>query len=210
MTTARQSPRARNARGEGAKLRLEIVAAAGRLLDAAGSPDAVTLRAVAREIGVAAPSIYAHFPDRDAIVHALIEEGYAEVVAEITTARDTETDPVKQLEAGVRAYLRYALDNPARYTVMLGRPGSPDPEPRRGVDDPATISFQLLVTAINNCVREGLSNSADSHRSATAIMVAIHGYAIMRPQRPTFPWPPEDGFITYLVTTLADIESPGS
>jgi AcrR family transcriptional regulator len=206
MTTARQSPRARNARGEGAKLRLEIVAAAGRLLDATGNPDAVTLRAVAREIGVAAPSIYAHFPDREAIVQALIEEGYAEVVAEIVAARDTETDPVKQLEAGVRAYLRYALDNPARYTVMLGRLGSPDPEPRRGVDDPATISFQLLVTAINDCVREGRSSSSDSHRSATAIMVAIHGYALLKPQRPTFPWPPEDEFVSYLISTLAGIE----
>jgi AcrR family transcriptional regulator len=206
MTTARQSPRARNARGEGAKLKLDIIAAAGRLLDATGNPDAVTLRAVAREIGVAAPSIYAHFPDREAIVQALIEEGYAEAVADITAARDSETDPVRQLEAGVRAYLRFALDNPARYTVMLGRPGSHDPEPSRGVTDPATISFQLLVTAINECVREGRSRSTDPHRSATAIMVAIHGYALMKPQRPTFPWPPEDGFITYLVATLAGIE----
>ena len=55
--------RPRNARGDGAKLREEIVAAAIVLMDA--SPDApeLTLRSVARQVGITAPAIYPHFAD---------------------------------------------------------------------------------------------------------------------------------------------------
>src|SRR6266700_6738108 len=60
--------RQRNARGQGARLTQDIVSAALALIEREGSDEAVTLRAVAREIGIAAPSIYNHFPDRDAIV----------------------------------------------------------------------------------------------------------------------------------------------
>ena len=55
--------RARNRRGEGARLRDDIVAAAVALLDETGDQAAVSLRAVARRVGIAAPSIYRHFAD---------------------------------------------------------------------------------------------------------------------------------------------------
>ena len=63
--------RQRNARGQGARLTEDIVTGALALIERAGSDEAVTLRAVAREVGIAAPSIYAHFADRDAIVMAV-------------------------------------------------------------------------------------------------------------------------------------------
>jgi AcrR family transcriptional regulator len=198
-------PRARNARGQGSQLKIDIIAAAGRLLDDTGTPDAVTLRAIAREVGVAAPSIYAHFPDRETIVAAVVDEGFVQLRTDIAAARATRTAPVDKLEAGVRAYLRFAWAHPARYAVMLGRPGIPGPDPHRGTDDPATVAFRGLVTAINDCVRDGRSVSADPHRAATALLVAMHGYALMKPSKPTFRWPPEEDLIGYLITTLAGI-----
>src|ERR1700721_97053 len=68
--------RTRNPRGSGAQLRAEIIHGAGLILDETGSADAVTLRAIARRIAIAAPSIYAHFPDREAILTALVEDGF--------------------------------------------------------------------------------------------------------------------------------------
>jgi AcrR family transcriptional regulator len=206
-TTQHSRARARNLRGQGAKLKTDIVAAAGRLLDETGNPDAVTLRAVAREVGVAAPSIYAHFPDREAILQAVIDEGFLQLQTDIEAARAARTGPVDKIMAGLRAFLHFARARPARYAVMLGRPGSLDlqPEPSRGIDDPATFAYRSLVTAIEDCVRDGRSVSSDPHRDATALLVAIHGYALLRPTRPTFPWPPEEELVTYLITTLAGI-----
>lgn len=189
-------------------MRTEIVAAACHLLDRDGSADAVTLRAVAREVGVAAPSIYAHFSDRSEIVQAVIDDGFAELVKAIRVASDGEIQPVARLEAGVRAVLHFAWARPARFAVMLGRPGFTDPEPHRGADDPATVSFQLMVDAIDDCIDQGLSSCTEPHLAATAIMVATHGYALVKAQKPTFAWPSESALVTYYVTALARI-TPG-
>src|SRR5450755_1847650 len=72
VPAAGRTHRRRNARGEGVRLADDIVAGALALIERAGTDEAVTLRAVAREIGIAAPSIYAHFADRDAIVMAVV------------------------------------------------------------------------------------------------------------------------------------------
>src|SRR5260370_41847338 len=81
--------RQRNARGQGARLTDEIVSGALALIDRTGSDEAVTLRAAAREGGIAAPGLYAHFADRDAV-------GVAGVVACFggVTARSARGGPV--------------------------------------------------------------------------------------------------------------------
>ncbi|MFD9698218.1 TetR family transcriptional regulator [Lentzea sp. NPDC059081] len=60
--TRGESPRRRpNRKGEGGLLRAEIERAAMELLDELGSPEALTLRGVARAAGITGPAIYPHF-----------------------------------------------------------------------------------------------------------------------------------------------------
>ena len=80
--------RERNRRGEGAKLRTDILAAATELLERTGSEEAVTLRAVARQVGISAPSIYSHFPEREAIVDAIVDDAFRDFNAAIKDASD--------------------------------------------------------------------------------------------------------------------------
>src|ERR1700691_4242301 len=75
--------RRRNARGHGSALAEEIVSGALAIIDRTGSSEAVTLRAVAREVGIAAPSIYAHFPDRQAILMAAVGQIFDELASQI-------------------------------------------------------------------------------------------------------------------------------
>src|SRR5689334_11486362 len=103
--------RTRNPRGEGTRLRDEIVDGALHLVDA-GGPEAVTLRAVAREVGISAPSIYDHFADREAILAAAVQHGFAQLTAELEAARAGTDDPVAALDAGCAAYVRFAERNP--------------------------------------------------------------------------------------------------
>ena len=67
-------PRAR--RGEGDRLRAEILAAAGRLLAERGDENAVSIRMIADAVGVTPPSIYLHFPDKDTLIEAVCEERF--------------------------------------------------------------------------------------------------------------------------------------
>ncbi|MFE9768824.1 TetR/AcrR family transcriptional regulator [Streptomyces sp. NPDC005808] len=117
-------PKARtpNRWGEGGKLREEILLAAERLLGETGREEALSLRAVAREVGIAPPSIYLHFKDRAELVATLMEKAYGEFIAELRAVgeRHPANDPEGALRAMALWYGRFALENPARYRLMFG------------------------------------------------------------------------------------------
>jgi AcrR family transcriptional regulator len=210
--------RQRNARGEGARLGDDIVGGALALIERAGSAEAVTLRAVAREVGIAAPSIYPHFADREAIVLAVVQRVFdelAEAVERATAAAGP--DPADRLAAGCAAYVDYGLGHPARYGVLFTGPhGSADAycvpvELGPGglpVLEWGAEAFALLVRAIEDCARAGVSASADPVADATAVWVALHGMVTLRTALPGFPWPEPGAFIRHVVGSLARVSAP--
>jgi AcrR family transcriptional regulator len=215
-TTVR-SLRRRNARGHGAALADDIVSGALALIERTGSSEAVTLRAVAREVGIAAPSIYAHFADRDDIVMALVVRIFEELRASIEAGVASEKDPVERLVAGCQAYVRFGLSSPARYGVLFSEERIPDSlhctPVRIGPDGRPILqfgaeSFALLVGALEECVERGRSISTDVVTSATAVWVALHGTVSLGIVLPEFPWPSEEPFVRQLVLALAAIEDP--
>lgn len=176
--TRRSRPQSR--RGEGRLLRAEILAAASELLDASGDERAVTLRAVARRVGIAAPSIYPHFPDQPAIVLALVQRGFADLADRIRSAVATAGDaPHLRLGVACRAYVEFARTRPQRYRAMFG----PD---RAAL---AADSVRLLTEALTECVAAGRSTSADPGADATSLWVGLHGLAHQCAVAPSFPWP---------------------
>ena len=207
--------RQRNARGQGARLADDIVAGALALIERTGSDEAVTLRAVAREIGIAAPSIYAHFADRDAIVMAVVLRVFDELSAAITKGTASAgLDPADRLVGGCEAYLSYGLEYPARYGVLFARHGAgPEedcaPFPLDADGRPVLAfgaeSFALLVRAIEECSAAGVSASTDAITDATAVWVALHGTVTLRTALPGFPWPELHAFTRELVLPLAKI-----
>jgi AcrR family transcriptional regulator len=212
--------RQRNARGQGARLSDDIVAAALQLIDRTGTQESVTLRAVAREIGIAAPSIYAHFADRDAIMKAVIDQLFDELMAEVAASISVAADdPAEQLVAGCVAYVRYGREHPARYKVLFSdRRGSPseDCEPRQFrpgeplVLPAGTEAFTLLAETIDACAAAGESASTDVLADTTAVWTALHGTVTLRTALPGFPWPePVGEFVREIVLRLARIQTPG-
>ena len=194
--------RTRNPRGSGAQLRAEIIHGAGLILDEAGSADAVTLRAIARRIAIAAPSIYAHFPDREAILTALVEDGFRDLSNGIHSASSGVDDPVQRLRVTCQAYLKFAERRPQRYRLMFStRHHGPEPG---GYDTAAGAeAFHVLVGAISDCAAAGSLVSADPFFGATTVWIALHGYATLHPARPDFPWPDDKRLIDHLLTALS-------
>ncbi|MFD7772028.1 TetR/AcrR family transcriptional regulator [Streptomyces sp. NPDC059787] len=203
----RTSTRPRNRRGEGTRLREEIVQAATALIVRTGSDQAVTLRSVAREIGIAAPSIYAHFPNRDAIVQAVVEEAIAHLHQTVTAAVTAHEDPVQGLLAGCAAYVEFGTSEPARYRVLFETPPSKsDPD---GADHSGLDAFQTLVDNLHACVHAGRSASTDPFADAVALWTALHGQVSLRAALPGFPWPPTDT-VEQMVLCLGRITTPPS
>jgi AcrR family transcriptional regulator len=207
--------RQRNARGQGGRLTEDIVTGALALIDRGGSDEAVTLRAVAREVGIAAPSIYPHFADRDAIVTAVVVRLFDELTEAIEKGADSAgPGPADRLVAGCEAYLAYGLSHSARYGVLFSGPRTsagdycqpvplgPDGRP---VVEFGAESFALLVQAIENCVQAGASASTDAVADATAVWVALHGTVTLRTALPGFPWPEPAQFVRQFVLSLAHV-----
>ena len=196
LGTPTTSPRERNRRGEGSRLRAEIVAAAAALLDETGNEEAVTLRAVARRIGISAPSIYAHFPDRQAILLAVVQGAFAELGEQLETAAGAPAeDPVTGLHDVCEAYLAFAAGRPQRYRVMFGGLWNATAALESASvtsDEIAALGQEVLaalVTRLEACVRAGRSTSDDPGADAVALWLGLHGLAHQRVVSAAFPWP---------------------
>ena len=193
--SAAAGARERNPRGHGARLRTDIVAAAAGLLDETGSEDAVTLRAVARRVGIAAPSIYGHFADRQAILLAVVQEAFAELDAALRSAAAQDADPVQRLHTVCAAYLEVAAARPQRYRVMFGGLWSGEQAVAGGdvtaeqVADLGREALGVLMSALQGCVDAGSSSSTDVGADAVALWLGLHGLAHQRAVSPGFPWP---------------------
>ncbi|MFF1461883.1 TetR/AcrR family transcriptional regulator [Streptomyces sp. NPDC058330] len=197
--------RVRNRRGEGDRLRGEIVAAAVALLDETGDESAVTLRSVARRVGIAAPSIYRHFSDQPAIMLAVVRNAFAELDEQLRTAVEAaDAEPRERLMAVCRGYLRFAQAHPGRYRTMFGGLWAPDPnESSVTQEDLAALglaSMRRLTEALRDCVVAGCATSTDVSADAVALWLGLHGLAHQRAVALSFPWPPDidDRVITAL------------
>ena len=99
----------------------EIVAAARELLETQG-PGALTMRAVADALGIRAPSIYKHLPDKHALEVAILEQGMAEMGEVLRRALADAGPGPGAIEALLRAYRSEALGHPNLYRLATVGP----------------------------------------------------------------------------------------
>jgi AcrR family transcriptional regulator len=201
MTSART--RQRNARGEGSRLRQEIVEAALRLID--DDTDRLTLRAVAREARITGPSIYDHFPDLESIRTEVIRSCYQDLIERISQAQADVADPVERLDVTCLAYASYGADFPHRYALVFR--GERDQNEKRAVGDQGAAALQTLVDTIAACKAAGRSTTADPYDDAIAVWSAIHGVTTLRASRPNFARLHREELMQSMVHRLARITS---
>ena len=201
MASAR--PRQRNPRGEGNRLRSEIVEATIRLVDA--GIERLTLRAIAREAGITGPSIYDHFPDVKSIRNEVIRSCYEDLVARIHQAQQGVADPVGRLEATCLSYTSYGADFPHRYALLFR--AERDQDEKLAVGQIGAAALQTLVDGIASCREAGRSTSSDPYDDALAVWSAIHGLTTLRSSRPHFARLHGDELLRSVIHRLACITS---
>ena len=93
-------------------------------LMAAGGPDAISLRAIAREMGMTAGAVYSYFPTRDDLVTTLIGDVYTSFVDAAEAARNAvpTDDPAGRILAWARTAREWALANPEGFRLIYGDP----------------------------------------------------------------------------------------
>jgi AcrR family transcriptional regulator len=193
---AQTRPRAR--RGDGLRLRDEILEATERLMLASGDADAVSIRAVANAVGVTPPSIYLHFADKVDLIFAVCERNFARLDEAMEAAAAGASDPVDELLRRGRAYVRFGLAHPEQYRILFMNPPSASP-PRS--QDPAVVggdAFNHLVGAVRRGGEAGAIRG-DPLLASFTVWSAVHGLTSLLIAKPDFPWPPVDEFVEHVV-----------
>ena len=192
------STRRRNPRGQGERLRDDIIAAASRLLADPAAPP-LTLRAVAREVGVAATSVYLHFDSIEALTLATVNHLFGELMRQQDGL--TEIDPRERVLAGAMVYCEFGLAAPGHYQLMFASQlPLPDHTPE---EFPGWKSFQQLIER----VAAGIGTDTDDPRvffTSQLIWQQLHGIVSLRISRPRFPWHPLEPAVRTAVGGLLD------
>jgi len=195
----RKAPRQRNPRGQGERLRDDIIEAASRLLADPAAPP-LTLRAVAREAGVAATSVYLHFDDIQSLILAVAGRRFGELAQLQDDARNQGADPCQRVRAGCLAYCEFGLMYQGHYQVMFTNP-LPMPADMPPEQFPGWKAFQQLIDAVADCIGAEPGNQ-QAFLTAQLIFQQLHGIVSLRISRPRFPWPPLAETVTEAVDRL--------
>jgi AcrR family transcriptional regulator len=196
--------RQRNKRGQGELLRNDLIATSIAMIE---NNERLSLRSVARRVGIATTSIYLHFPDLDHLLAAVVDRSFVELATTAAEAGESASNPADELRKRCRAYTHFGLDHPRLYQVMFQ---ADLPLATIGADPtqtPGRRAFQNLVAAVDRCLQASLARGdEDPFRLASLIWTAEHGMVLARIARPTFPWPPLDPFVDEMVDRIMALE----
>jgi AcrR family transcriptional regulator len=185
-TTGSRRTRAR--RGEGERLREDILLAAEELLIKTADADAVSIRAVADAVGVTPPSIYLHFADKTDLIFQVCQQQWERFNEDMRAAGDGVDDPVEWLSTIGRAYIRWGLDNPEQYRILFMSKPTDVPE---HVDKSDVIMSGVLgdvLTAVTRAIADGRL-SGDPAVLSYGAWAAAHGLTSLLISSPGMPWP---------------------
>ncbi len=126
-----------------AELTAGIKDAARRQLATVGA-DGLSLRAVARELGMVSSALYRYFPNRDELLTALIVEAYESLAAAAETADEPATEPRRRLRTVCAAIRCWARSHPHGYALIYGSPVPGYRAPPVTVESAARIPLVLL------------------------------------------------------------------
>lgn len=174
MSTPRRKRPGRYHHGD---LRQSLIDTALLIIDEDGT-SAVTIRALARRLGVSHAAPGYHFQDREALLCEVATQGFRMLADDLEQAVEVTSDAAERLSMAGKAYLRFAADHPSYLRVMFGR-GFPEgfvaPEPLRREQHRAYMPVYRAAAAL--AATE--SDSVPAKEVAFAAWSLVHGMAII-------------------------------
>jgi AcrR family transcriptional regulator len=163
----------------GGDLRRDLLDAALDLIAQEG-PSAVSLRSLARRLGVSHAAPANHFPDKAALFTAIAVEGFT-MLARAITDEASRLGPAatagQRFRAAGRAYTGFAVAHPAHFAVMWQRDllHPDDPELAEAGDR----TFELLLGSVRDIQAEGWAAGSEPQTVAYLAWSVVHGLAAL-------------------------------
>jgi len=137
---------------------------------------AIGLREAARRAGVTHGAPYRHFENQQALVAAVAEQGFRQLMADVQAAQAAAgNDVLARFHALGQAYVRFALEHPGQFRVMFGAEAAAEPAVRSA----EAAVFALAVNEIASAQRQGLIAAGDPQELALLAWSTGHGLAVL-------------------------------
>ena len=156
-----------------APLSRELVLATARAQLENGGAAQLSLRAVARELGVTAPALYLYVKDKRDLLAGVAEEHFERLVARFEAVDDP--DPLQRIRGLSHAYVDHARSSPALFALLFRFP--PNPVSDAEAFPPATRAFDLAARTTAEAIDAGLLAPTDPGEASTTMWCAVHGVA---------------------------------
>lgn len=186
--------RARSRRGEGEKLREDILETAERMLVESNDQSSLSMRAIASAVGVTPPSIYLHFADRNELLFAVCERQGRHIERAMDAAAAGASDPWERLRRRGRAYLEWGLQNPEHYRILMM--SHSDATPERFTDErlAGMAGLQAVAADLVAGVEMGTFDPIRGPLAGSELLwMVVHGMVSLLICKPEFPFgKPED------------------
>ena len=166
--------------------------------------DNVTTRQIAAAVGISQPSLYAHFPNREAICVAVCVRVMERLEAELTRTIAPDAPLRTRIIHLGESYVRFGLDNEAAYRVaFMGTDATDGMDGKDEIKSVGLRTFGLLCALVEEAL-----GSDDPHRvaiRAQSAWASIHGLTSLLLGCQNFPWVDPEGFRTAHLATVADM-----
>jgi AcrR family transcriptional regulator len=199
VSTNTTPKRSRAPKGQGDKLRNDILRATERLLVETGDEAEVSMRAIAEAVGCTPPSIYLHFADKEELIFEVCNARWAEFNELLDTAGEMSDDPLESLRHRGLAYIRFGVENPEHYRLLMMTKTDEGHADIEDLTKQGAVAFQHLVGAVARCVEAGVFRDIDPYLGAIVMWAGVHGITSLLVTSPNFPWPDRDVTINALL-----------
>jgi len=122
----------------------------------------LSLRAIAREMGMTAPALYRYFCSRDDLVTALIVDAYHSLAAALAESQETDEEShTVRIMASAHAYRGWALEHPEEYGLIFGTPIPSYEAPLEITGPAAAESMAVLIQVLDAAYQDGVLSLAE-------------------------------------------------
>src|SRR5216117_3910195 len=150
------------------RTRQELLAAATRVLAEKGlDRTKITDIAAAADVGVG--TFYLHFPDKEALFDAVVEETVRRLKATVDAAREKARGPLAKIQAANRAFFRFARENREVFKIVFGHAAA--------FNDLIRRAQALFIADLEKTVREGITSGAFAPLPPALVAQAVVGMA---------------------------------
>lgn len=162
-------------------LREEIVKRGVELIELRGAAE-LSLREVARLVGVSQTAPTHHFGDKEGLLAAIASEGFRKLMSERMAALKDGMTKEQRLRVVMRVYVAFALKHPELFHLMFGT-RIPDKRKHAELMEASNGSFQFLSNSIAEFMADDAGSARPPRFSALAVWSGMHGLATLLSDR---------------------------